>query len=56
MLISIKILKKLEENLKKILFEIIKNPEILENMKKNIAKVSLTDKKNIIVKNILSNE
>ena len=31
-------------------------PEILENMKKNIAKVSLTDKKNIIVKNILSNE
>ena len=28
----------MEENLKNILFEIIKNPEILENMKKNIAK------------------
>ena len=46
----------LEENLKKILFEIIKNPEILEDMKQNISKVSLTDKKNIIVKNILSDE
>ena len=46
----------LEENLKKLLFKIIKNPEILENMKQNISKVSLTDKKNIIVKNILSYE
>jgi UDP-N-acetylglucosamine:LPS N-acetylglucosamine transferase len=46
----------MEENLKKILFELVKNPEILENMKKNISKVSLTDKKNIILKNILSNE
>ncbi len=46
----------LEENLKKILFEIVKNPEILEKMKKNISRISLTDKKNIIVKKILSNE
>ena len=46
----------LEENLKKILFEIVKNPEILEKMKKNISRISLTDKKNMIVKKILSNE
>jgi UDP-N-acetylglucosamine--N-acetylmuramyl-(pentapeptide) pyrophosphoryl-undecaprenol N-acetylglucosamine transferase len=46
----------LEENLKKLLFEIVKTPEILEDMKKNISKVSLTDQKNIIVKKILSNE
>jgi UDP-N-acetylglucosamine:LPS N-acetylglucosamine transferase len=46
----------LEENLKKLLLEIVKNPEILEDMKKNISKVSLTDQKNIIVKKILSNE
>ena len=46
----------IEENLKNILFEIIKNPEILEKMKKNISKVSLTDNKNMIVKKILSNE
>ena len=46
----------LEENLKKILFEIVKNPEILEKMKKNISTISLTDKKNMIVKKILSNE
>ena len=38
------------------LFEIVKSPEILEKMKKNISKVSLTDKKNMIVTKILSNE
>ncbi len=46
----------LEENLKKIVSEIVKNPEILEKMKENIAKICLTDKKNMIAKKILSNE
>ena len=46
----------LEENLNKTLFEIFKNLEILKDMKKNISTISLTDKKNIIFKTILSNE
>ena len=46
----------LEENLLKLMREIVNDPKVLQEMKKNISEVSLTDNKKIILKNILSYE
>ena len=45
----------LEENLKNLIIKIMKNQETLEDMKARISKLSLTDKNNVIIKEILSN-
>ncbi len=45
----------IEENLKNLIIKIMKNQETLEDMKARISKLSLTDKNNLIIKEILSN-
>ena len=45
----------IEENLKNLIIKIMKNQETLEDMKARISKLSLTDKNNVIIKEILSN-
>ena len=46
----------LEEDLFKLMSEIVYDPKVLQEMKKNISQLSLTDNKKIILKNILSYE
>ena len=46
----------LENNLKELIYKIVKEPKLITKMKKNISRISLSDNQNIILENILSNE
>lgn len=46
----------LEDNLKELIYRIIKDPSLITKMKKNISKISLSDNQNVILENILSND
>ena len=46
----------LENNLKELIYKIVKEPKLITKMKKNISRISLSDNQNIILENILSND
>ena len=49
-------LYRLENNLKELIYKIVKEPKLITKMKKNISRISLSDNQNIILENILSND